>query len=209
MGGLLLITRAVHIGAAILLFAVFVFSLAVGRPVFATQMEGGALDFFHRFECRLLRVALWSLAISFASGALWLWIEAAEMSERSLANALALDVFVSSITQRFSQVNFVMIGIIGATGVVNSWLLVSTFDAVLTSTYGRLLLLKLMLFAAMIALGAVNRYRLRPRLMPDSGKSYRALRALKRNVKFELCAGVAVILIVGAMGISAPPRHQD
>ena len=324
MVGLLLIIRAVHIGAAILLFAVFVFSLAVGQPVFATPMEGGALDFFHRFECRLLRVALWSLAISFASGALWLWIEAAEMSERSLANALALDVvgtllrqtqfghcwtlrlmlviliaalwpalprtgkpnqsmwigprliagllagallatlafvghaaaseepvrlfhltadathllaagvwpgglvpftmllarvqpigetkvptFVSSITQRFSQVNFVMIGIIGATGVVNSWLLVSTFDAVLTSTYGRLLLLKLMLFAAMIALGAVNRYRLRPRLMPDSGKSYRALRALKRNVKFELCAGVAVILIVGAMGISAPPRHQD
>ena len=92
MVGLLLIIRAVHIGAAILLFAVFVFSLAVGQPVFATPMEGGALDFFHRFECRLLRVALWSLAISFASGALWLWIEAAEMSERSLANALALDV---------------------------------------------------------------------------------------------------------------------
>jgi putative copper resistance protein D len=62
-------------------------------------MEGGALDFFHRFECRLLCVALWSLAISFASGALWLWIEAAEMSGRSLTDALAPDVVGTLLRQ--------------------------------------------------------------------------------------------------------------
>src|SRR5439155_26761659 len=99
MVGLLLIIRAVHIGAAILLFAVFVFSLAVGRPVFATPMEGGALDFFHSFASRLLRVALWSLAINFASGALWLWIEAAELSGHSLADALAPDTTGTSPRQ--------------------------------------------------------------------------------------------------------------
>src|SRR5207302_5753374 len=49
--------------------------------------------------CLQLLIAVWSLVSSFASGARWLWIEAAEMSERSLANALALDVVGTLLRQ--------------------------------------------------------------------------------------------------------------
>ena len=72
----------------------------------------------------------------------------------------------------------------------------------MTTDYGRLVLLKIGLFAAMVAIAAVNRFHLTPRL-PAAG----ALRALQRNSLAETGLGLCVLLFVGALGTLAPSGH--
>ena len=50
------------------------------------------------------------------------------------------------------------------TGIVNAWILVGSLHALLVTEYGRLLMLKLAVFAIMLAFAAVNRFWLTPRL---------------------------------------------
>ena len=63
--------RAIHFASAMLIFGELVFALAVATP--ALRATGRAIsvrdDGVRR---RLVRVGLWSLAASIASGALWL-----------------------------------------------------------------------------------------------------------------------------------------
>ena len=93
-------------------------------------------------------------------------------------------------------------------GVANAWYQVRGLDALFTTEYGRLLLAKLAIFAAMLALAAVNRWRLSPRVAADRA----ALRSLARNAMLETALGIAVIAIVGVLGITIPamhPHHHD
>ena len=90
-------------------------------------------------------------------------------------------------------------------GLANAWYLVGDVPALFGTDYGRLLLAKLVLFAAMAALAAVNRWRLTPRLGPFD---QRPLRLLWRNAVLETLAGIAVVTIVGALGITVPATHQ-
>lgn len=105
-------------------------------------------------------------------------------------------------TRRFSVIGIVCVGTLLASGVFNSWNLLSGPGDLLTTDYGRLLLLKVGLFAAMVAVAAVNRYRLTP-LLPETG----AMRALQRNTIGEIAMGLGVVLFVGALGTMAPPIH--
>jgi putative copper resistance protein D len=80
----LIIARAVHIGASILLAGIFTFDLVIlGRDA-----RDGNGD-FHEIERRLFRLAVWSLVAAFFSGLLWFWLEVASMSELSLKNAFS------------------------------------------------------------------------------------------------------------------------
>ena len=80
----LIIARAVHIGASILLAGIFTFDLVMlGR-----DGRDGNGD-FHEIERRLFRLAVWSLVAAFFSGLLWFWLEVASMSELSLKNAFS------------------------------------------------------------------------------------------------------------------------
>jgi putative copper resistance protein D len=90
-------------------------------------------------------------------------------------------------------------------GVANAWYLVGDLPALIATEYGRLLLAKLALFGAMLALAAVNRWKLSPRVIAgDDG----ALRSLSRNAMLETAAGIAVIAIVGVLGITIPAAHR-
>jgi putative copper resistance protein D len=77
--------------------------------------------------------------------------------------------------------------------------------ALIGTAYGRLLLVKLALFMAMVALAAVNRWSLTPRL--DRGNNG-ARRALRRNAILETAAGIAIVTVVGALGVTIPAAHQ-
>jgi putative copper resistance protein D len=101
-------------------------------------------------------------------------------------------------------------GALTATGLVNSYFLVGSFRALVASGYGRLLMLKLFLFLIMIGFGAWNLLRLKPQLKSAGGSNDQqraALRKLMRNVIAELCLGTIIVLIVGALGVTPPPRH--
>jgi putative copper resistance protein D len=105
---------------------------------------------------------------------------------------------------RFSTLGLISVGILLATGIVNTWMLVGGLPAFTGTQYGQLLLGKIGLFAAMVALATVNRGRLTPRL-PDQ----RAARALTRNALAETGLGLIIICIVSVLGILPPAAHLD
>jgi copper resistance protein D len=110
--------------------------------------------------------------------------------------------FATRMIQRFSDLGVVSVGALIITGSVNAWHLLGGVDALFTGPYGRLLSIKIVLFAAMVAVATVNRLRITPQL-PRSG----ALRALLRNVVAETVLGFCIVVIVGALGTMAPHDH--
>ena len=112
-------------------------------------------------------------------------------------------------TMRFSILGIVSVGTLLATGIVNTYYLAGSLPALLHTDYGRLLLIKIALFLAMVAIAAVNRFRLTPQLVQQASiaASRDALRKLRRNAAIEALAGAVVIAIVAALGTMAPAIH--
>ncbi len=89
-----------------------------------------------------------------------------------------------------------------ATGIINSWNLLGGPRDLVTTDYGRLVLLKIGLFVAMVGIAAANRFHFTPQLPAAS-----ALRALQRNSLAETGLGLCVLLFVGALGTLSPSGH--
>jgi len=112
-------------------------------------------------------------------------------------------------TRRFSTLGIACVGTLILTGFVNAWLLVGSFRALLFSDYGRLLTLKLGLFAVMLSFAAVNRFWWTPRLVLSSGHQPQpnSLRQLSLNSIIEIVLGVIILGIVGVLGTLHPAIH--
>ena len=112
-------------------------------------------------------------------------------------------------TARFSILGIASVGTLLATGIVNTFYLAGSAPALLHTDYGRLLLIKIALFLLMVAIAAVNRFRLTPQLLQHASiaASRDALRQLRRNAAIETLAGAAVIAIVAALGTMPPAIH--
>lgn len=105
-------------------------------------------------------------------------------------------------TARFSRLGIVCVGTIVASGLFNSWELLTGPWDLLTTTYGRVLSLKVGLFLTIVAVAAYNRYRITPRLpAPD------AVTSLQRNSLIEAGLGLGVLMLVGALGTMIPGGH--
>jgi putative copper resistance protein D len=109
---------------------------------------------------------------------------------------------VGGAIRRFSLLGMASVGVLLATGVVNTWYEVGSFANLIATAYGRLIVLKLGLFAAMVVIAAVNRFQLTPRLAAAG-----AVRHLERNSLAEAALGFAAVLVVGFLGTMAPASH--
>jgi putative copper resistance protein D len=110
---------------------------------------------------------------------------------------------VAAAVRRFSIIGVVSVGTLIASGFINSWNLLAGPRDLIVTDYGRLLLLKIAMFAAMLGIATVNRYQLTPQL-GARGTS----RSLARNSLVETGLGLCVFFFVGALGTMAPPRHD-
>ena len=110
--------------------------------------------------------------------------------------------FAIQATRRFSVVGILSVSALLASGLINSWNLLSGPRDLVTTDYGRLIALKIGLFAAMVAIAAVNRFYLTPRL-PEPA----ALCGLQRNSLAEVGLGLCVLLFVGILGTLPPAAH--
>jgi len=112
-------------------------------------------------------------------------------------------------TARFSILGIVSVGTLLVTGIVNTYYLAGSVPALLHTDYGRLLLIKIALFLAMVAIAAVNRFQLTPQLLQQASivASRDALRRLRRNAAIEALVGAIVIVIVAALGTMPPAIH--
>jgi copper resistance protein D len=112
-------------------------------------------------------------------------------------------------TVRFSNLGIASVATLLVTGSINTWYLAGSIPALTETDYGRPLLVKIALFLGMVAIAAVNRLRLTPRLVQGTGNSsHSALRKLRRNVAVEIAAGAIVIAIVAVLGVT-PPGHLE
>lgn len=115
------------------------------------------------------------------------------------------------ITQRFSTVALISVGLLMITGLLNAWIFVGSFSALATPPYGYLLILKMLLFATMLGVAAQNKFAITPQLDISSGLkriyAFRPLRKLYRNVVLESVLGLAVILVATLLGLSPPAIH--
>jgi putative copper export protein/mono/diheme cytochrome c family protein len=115
-------------------------------------------------------------------------------------------------TLRFSTLGLSCVGTLLVTGVVNTWFLSGSVPALLGTLYGQLLLVKIALFAAMIAVASVNQRRFLPRLADvasDAAIRLRAVGQVGRNASIEASLGVFVLAVVGAIGILPPGLHTE
>jgi putative copper resistance protein D len=107
---------------------------------------------------------------------------------------------------RFSDLGIVAVGTLLVSGIINAYFLIGDMQGLVGTSYGRLLMLKITLFAAMVALAGINRQYLLPRLFGDVGTDLgsRTVRWLVRSALVEIVLGIGVIVIIGALGIMAP-----
>jgi len=110
---------------------------------------------------------------------------------------------------RFSTLGIASVGTLLATGVVNSWILSGSVQALVATDYGRLLLLKVALFLVMLSIAAINRLRLTPRLVQhlNVAAAQNALHQLRRNSLIEATVGAIILIIVGVLGMLPPGLH--
>ena len=113
---------------------------------------------------------------------------------------------------RFSVLGLSSVGTLLVTGVVNTWFLAGSVPALLGTLYGQLLLVKIALFATMIAVASANQHRLVPCLADVTSETnlcLQAIRQLRRNASIEASLGVFVLAIVGIIGILPPGLHTE
>jgi putative copper resistance protein D len=110
--------------------------------------------------------------------------------------------------ERFSLTGTVVVGLIVVSGLVNSWLLVGLNGIVALpfGLYGQLLLAKLMLFGAMLALASANRFRLTPALAAsiEAGDHRAATGALRRSLALEIACAIVILALVAWLGTLEP-----
>jgi len=119
--------------------------------------------------------------------------------------SLSLGEQTLPVLQRFSTLRLTCVGVLIASGISNSWLLVGSIHALLTTRYGWLLVAKLATFGILVCLGARNQFVIKTRLIGVSDTAD-LLAQLRRNVVGETCLALAVLTIVACLGVTPPAR---
>jgi putative copper resistance protein D len=149
---------------------------------------------------RFIVIAAYALHVlgagAWLGGLLPLWLilrasGAADTRARSVEFAL----------RRFSTLGMFAIAMILAGGFINAWARWSSLDALVASAWGRVVVAKVLGFAALVALAAVNRFLLMPRLATNGAAPMR----LTHNVVAEQAGGLLILAAAAILGILPPP----
>ncbi|HEY5052610.1 MAG TPA: CopD family protein, partial [Solirubrobacterales bacterium] len=115
---------------------------------------------------------------------------------------------LAAALSRFSQVALIAVGAILLTGLIQAYVYVRHLDDLISTGYGRAVLIKFCLLMALIGIGAYNRRRSLPRLnrIAAGGESPgRAGLILRRALRAEVALLVVVLGVTAALASYAPP----
>jgi putative copper export protein len=107
--------------------------------------------------------------------------------------------WLDRLVPAFSPIAVGSVAALVVTGAAAGWREVGTLSGYWETGYGRILLLKLAIFAAVAVLGAINWRRLTPRLGSPDGD-----RAMGRSATFEFLLGQAVLLVTAILVRASP-----
>ncbi|MCA1652797.1 MAG: copper homeostasis membrane protein CopD [Sphingomicrobium sp.] len=126
--------------------------------------------------------------------------------------ASRLDTAHLQLTHRalhgFGVAGTIIVGTIVITGLVNGWRLVGVrnITSLPAALYGQLLLVKLLLFGAMLGLASLNRFRLTPSLERSIADDHlAALAKLRLSLAIETACVVTILALVAWLGTLEPP----
>lgn len=200
--------------AALGLLAVLWGTRRAGRPVIAALAvvalgslawsghagaSEAALGWLHRSSdiVHLVAGAIWIAALVMFARVLLFDFQAPGAVEPALA-----------ALERFSGVGTVIVAAVIVTGSINLLAIVGIdgLAATVATIYGRLLLLKIALFVAMLGLAGLNRWRLVPdiRAMLSGGDELTALRRLRRTIMAETTLAFLILAAVSIIGTLSP-----
>lgn len=114
---------------------------------------------------------------------------------------------LAAAVKRFEWIGAAIVLTLSVSGVVNYLFIVGPrLDDVLLGTYGMLLAIKVLLFAAMLVLAALNRFHLGPALERSirDGQHVIAANALRRSVLLELGLALLIVALVAWLGTLSP-----
>jgi copper transport protein len=134
-----------------------------------------------------------------------LGIAARRLPGRERTRLMAVVVGRFSIVARFAVLILLL------TGIAQAVALVGSFEALLDTAYGRLVLAKFALLALLIALGALNQRWALPRLRllaAGGGEPGRAAAILRRSVALEVAFVLVVIAITSVLVATEPAIDQ-
>jgi putative copper resistance protein D len=111
----------------------------------------------------------------------------------------------ADVLHQFSGMGYAAVAVLIATGLFKSVLLVGHLGALVSTAYGQVLTVKLILFAGMGVLALSNRFWITPRLRAHPADAGLWLARLQRQVRVELILGLLVLAVVGLLGALEPP----
>ena len=107
--------------------------------------------------------------------------------------------------RRFSNLATVALAVVVLTGLIRALVEVGSWHALVSTGFGRTLLVKGALVVALVALGAVNRLRIVPALRAGRAK----LSTLGSTVRAELIIAIPIVLATALLGELAPAKYVD
>ncbi|MEK9281427.1 MULTISPECIES: CopD family protein [unclassified Bradyrhizobium] len=106
------------------------------------------------------------------------------------------------VLNRFSRTAIPVVAMLALTGLALAIIQLEKLSALVETRYGLILLIKLALVLALLALAALNRFRLTPALAADP----KAAPALKRSILVECAIALAIFAVVAGWRFTPPPR---
>lgn len=160
-------------------------------------MDEGTLRFWHFFSdiLHLLAAGAWLGAML-----------ALLLMARGLVDAPHIRLLIAAV-KRFEWVGAAIVLTLTITGVMNYLFIIGPkLSDVFLSTYGVLLTIKVLLFALMLLLAALNRFHLGPALKQAllDGDATLAVNALRRSVSLELALALLIVALVAWLGTLSP-----
>src|SRR3569623_1714949 len=120
---------------------------------------------------------------------------------------------IADTSLRLSTLAAVALAMVVIPGVYNAWLLIGSWDRLVTTSYGQVLIAKVSLVGVMALLGALNRYRYVPRtLFPlprfiRIGGTLAAVLHFLRSLRWEMTLLIAVLALAAALSQQTPAIH--
>jgi copper transport protein len=126
--------------------------------------------------------------------------------------ASSLQFYLSTIL-RFSIIAVISLGIIFITGLYMGVLHLQQPSSLFNSTYGNILIAKLVVVFSMTILGGYHHFRM-PILFNKKSektevKQFQILKRFNRSLQIEYILGISIIFISSFLTVTSPPQHES
>jgi copper transport protein len=148
----------------------------------------------------LVATALW------AGGLIVLW-RVLRLASKRLHQPLS---WITAIVNRFSRLALVSVVLLAITGPYQSWIHVGSFEILMNTDYGKMLLLKLLLFSVMLGIGALNflsTRRVLAHAVSRNENGQAASRTALRRIGIESVIGLLIFCATGLLTVLPPGVH--